>query len=149
MKHYILFCNKNELKSPWDAYRHGSLEAILGSTKMTWKTKTGDGCGVMSGVQNNGFWNPARYYSTQHISKTKFCKQILQKSRFGPGKRLCKNLKMALRVGKFNIDNFRSLELFISSILSLAILIFLNKVLHTVLLHGYFLKQLIRPNLLR
>jgi hypothetical protein len=34
---------------------HGSLEAVLGSTKMTWKTKTGDGCGVMSGVQNNGF----------------------------------------------------------------------------------------------
>ncbi len=35
--------------------RHGSLEDDLGSTKMTRKTKAGDGCGVMSGVQNNGF----------------------------------------------------------------------------------------------
>jgi hypothetical protein len=34
---------------------HGSLEAVLVSTKMTWKTKIGDGCGVMSGVQNSGF----------------------------------------------------------------------------------------------
>jgi hypothetical protein len=29
--------------------------ASIGSTKMTWKTKTGVGCGVMSGVQNNSF----------------------------------------------------------------------------------------------
>jgi hypothetical protein len=35
--------------------KHGSLEDVLGSTKMTWKTKAGDGCGVMLGVQNNGF----------------------------------------------------------------------------------------------
>ncbi len=55
---------------------------------------------------------------------------------------------MILRVGKFNIDNFWSLERFISSILSLAILILLSKVLHTVLLYGSFSKQLIRPNLL-
>jgi hypothetical protein len=34
---------------------HGSLEDVLGSTKMTWKTKTGDQCGVMSEAQNNGF----------------------------------------------------------------------------------------------
>jgi hypothetical protein len=34
---------------------HGSLEAILGLTKMTQKTVTRDGCGMMSGVQNNGF----------------------------------------------------------------------------------------------
>jgi hypothetical protein len=34
---------------------HGSLEAILSLTKMTQKTETGDGCGVMSGVLNNGF----------------------------------------------------------------------------------------------
>jgi hypothetical protein len=36
-------------------FLHGSLEDVLGSTKMTWKTKAGDGFGVMSGVQNNGF----------------------------------------------------------------------------------------------
>ncbi len=56
---------------------------------------------------------------------------------------------MVLKIGKFNIDNFWSLECFISSILSLAILNFPNKVLHRALLHGSFSKQLIRPNLLR
>jgi hypothetical protein len=55
---------------------------------------------------------------------------------------------MVLKVGKFSIDNFWSLERFILSILSLAILNFLNKVLHIVLMYGSFSKQLIRPNLL-
>jgi hypothetical protein len=83
------FCNKKNMRL---LTRHGSLEAVLGSTKMTWKTKAGDGCGVMSGVQNNGFWNVARSSHTQLISKTKFCKQILQKSQYGPGKWIWKNL---------------------------------------------------------
>jgi hypothetical protein len=34
---------------------HGSLEAILSLMKMTTKSEAGDGCGVMSGVPNNGF----------------------------------------------------------------------------------------------
>ncbi len=54
---------------------------------------------------------------------------------------------MVLKVGKFIVDNFWSLERFILSTLSLAILIFLNKVLHIVLLYGSFRKQLIRRNL--
>jgi hypothetical protein len=45
--------SKISLKNP--KFIHGSLEAIFGLTKMTQKTVTGDGCGVMSGVQNNGF----------------------------------------------------------------------------------------------
>jgi hypothetical protein len=35
--------------------KHGLLDAILSLTKMTQKTETGDGCGVMSGAVNNGF----------------------------------------------------------------------------------------------
>ncbi len=36
-------------------HAHGSLEAILNLMKMTQKTETGDGCGVMSGALNNSF----------------------------------------------------------------------------------------------
>ncbi len=94
----------------------------------------------MSGVQNNGFWNLARSSPTQLISKTKFCRQILQKSRFGPGKRLCNFLLVVPKVGKFNVDNFWSLDQLISSILSPAILILLNKVMHEVRLSRWIFK---------
>ncbi len=93
-------------------------------------------------------WNPARWVPSQHISKFLFFLNIFIKGDLAPKKWLCKILYMVLRVGKFNIDNFWSLERFISSILSLVILILLIKVLHPVLLYGSFSKQLIWPNLL-
>ncbi len=80
--------------------------------------------------------------------KIQFFLNIFTKKVIWHQKWYCKILYMVLRVGKFNIDNFWSLERFISSILSLATLILLSKVLHTVFLYRSFSKQLIRPNLL-
>jgi hypothetical protein len=55
-------------------------------TKMSTKTKTGDGWGMMSGVLNNGFWNPASFFPPQLISKTKFSNDFLRNCQFGPKK---------------------------------------------------------------
>jgi hypothetical protein len=51
----LFFVEKEILLAKLDPMTHGSLEAILSLTKMTQKTETGNGCGVMSGVLNNGF----------------------------------------------------------------------------------------------
>ncbi len=64
LKKKFKFTKKIELNT------HGSLEAILTLTKMTTKSEAGDGWGVMSGVPNNGFWNPARSLpSPQNMSQ--------------------------------------------------------------------------------
>jgi hypothetical protein len=42
--------------------RLDSVEAILGLTKLSNKTKSGDGWGMMLRVPNNGFWDPARSF---------------------------------------------------------------------------------------
>ncbi len=128
---------------------HGSVEAILSLTKISTKTETGDGWGMMSGAPNNIFWSPARFFPPQSISKTKIYNEFFWNGQIGSGKRLCIILKMkvVLRVDKFNVDYIWSLVCFISSILSLAILILLNKVIHTVLLYGSFSKRLVRYKL--
>jgi hypothetical protein len=122
---------------------HGSVEAILSLTKISTKTETGDEWGMMWGVPNNSFWNPARFFPPQSISKTKIYNEFFWNGRFGSGKRLCIILYMVLGVDKFNVDYIWSVVCFISSIRSLAILILLNKVIHTVLLYGSFSKPVI------
>jgi hypothetical protein len=50
---------------------HSSLEAILGRTKLSTKTKTGDGWGMVLGVPNNFLWNPIWCFPEQSCQK--FC----------------------------------------------------------------------------
>ncbi len=48
---------------------HGSLEAILGRTKLSTKTKTGDGWGMVPGVPNKFQSNPICFFPPQNFQK--------------------------------------------------------------------------------
>ncbi len=48
---------------------HGSLEAILGRTKLSTKTKTGDGWGMVPGVPNKFQSNPICFFPPRSFRK--------------------------------------------------------------------------------
>jgi hypothetical protein len=50
--------------------RHGSLEAIVGRTKLSKKTKIGDGSGMVPGVPNKFQSNPVCSFPSQNFQKS-------------------------------------------------------------------------------
>jgi hypothetical protein len=60
---YLLKVNENSI------FIHGSLEAILGRTKLSTKTKTGDGWGMVPGVPNKFHKNPICFFPPQSFQK--------------------------------------------------------------------------------
>jgi hypothetical protein len=91
-------CNYPKFSKDWP---HGSLEVIVGRTKLSKKTKIGDGSGMVPGVPNKFQSNPVCSFPEQNFQKFEFF-QRLSTSRLFFDKYFA--VKSHLRVLKFFVE---------------------------------------------
>ncbi len=89
---------------------HGSLEAILGRTKLSKKTEIGDGSGMVPGVPNKFQSNPVCSFPEQDFRKTVFFQRLSTSRLFSDTYFV---VKSHLRIPKFlyNLLTFSKLVL--------------------------------------